>query len=61
MDFDNREGTFIMIINSNGESISHHLWFLEHTHVVESLLFVGSSFGIRDISLDLPHRNRNGG
>jgi hypothetical protein len=35
MDFDNRGGTFMMIINSNRESVSHHLWLFEHIHAAE--------------------------
>jgi hypothetical protein len=60
MDFDNRGGTFMMIINSNREGIGHHLWLLEHTHIAEGLLLAGSGFGVRDISPDLPHGKRDG-
>jgi hypothetical protein len=54
MDFDNMGGTFMMIINSNRESISHHLWLFEHTHATEGLLLASSGFEVRDVSPYLP-------
>jgi hypothetical protein len=60
MEFDNRGGIFMMIINSNRESVSHHLWLFEHTHATEGSLLVSSGFGVRDISPYLPHGERNG-
>jgi hypothetical protein len=60
MDFDNRGGTFMMIINSNRESISHHLWLFEHTHAVEGSLLASNGFGVRDVNPYLPHGERNG-